>query len=79
MSVDVKLHEIKVVSFGEKKPTQGLGLSLLFVPRESSEMEFGSYEELDTDHMNTCKPENDEAPQFKKIVALIRKALSVRK
>ena len=56
-----------MVSFGESKATPYLGLDLTFVPPESSNPGVGVHTQVDSNHMNICKPANRQSVLYKKL------------
>ena len=58
---------LEVVSFGESKATPYLGLDLTFVPPESSNPGVGVHTQVDSNHMNICKPGNRQSVLYKKL------------
>ena len=58
---------IEVVSFGESKATPYLGLDLTFVPQESSNPGVGVHTQVDSNHMNICKPGDRQSVLYKKL------------
>ncbi len=68
-------EKIDIVSFGETKATPYMGVDLTFVPRESSDPGIGQHLNIDTNHMNICKPGDKNSPLFAKLRKMIRDTL----
>lgn len=71
----VEKHKLKVVSFGETKPTRHLGLNLNFVPLESSNPGIGEFYPVGYNHMDICKPENKKSVLFRRFYNMVWDAL----
>ncbi|XP_002733941.1 protein SERAC1-like [Saccoglossus kowalevskii] len=67
-----KERKIRCLSFGETEPTNiGLGIKLLIVPPESANPGYGSFQEMDVNHLNVCKPDNIDSKLYKLLCSFI--------
>ncbi|KAK9531501.1 hypothetical protein VZT92_010922 [Zoarces viviparus] len=71
-----KEKEFKVLSFAETLPTTiGPMIKILVVPTQSANLGIGELIEVDTDHLNICKPEKKDSFLYKRSLQFILEAL----
>ncbi|XP_068580786.1 protein SERAC1 [Cebidichthys violaceus] len=71
-----KEKEFKVLSFAETLPTNiGPMIKILVVPTQSANLGIGELIEVDTDHLNICKPEKKDSFLYKRSLQFILEAL----
>uniref|UniRef100_A0A8C5C1Q0 Protein SERAC1 n=1 Tax=Gadus morhua TaxID=8049 RepID=A0A8C5C1Q0_GADMO len=69
-------REYKVLSFAETMPTTiGPMIKLLVVPPQSADLGIGDLIQVDTDHLNICKPERKDSFLYKRSLLFIQEAL----
>ncbi len=66
---------LQFVSFGETRATVLFGRDVIFVPQNSSRLSLGTYHEVDTNHMNICKPLSKDSLVYQKILCFVKSIL----
>ena len=64
-------NDLKVVSFGESLPTPMFGIDVNFVEQKSANLGIGEHFQINTNHINVCKPDSKDSIIYRKFLDLI--------